>query len=68
MEECGLSSIGLMADIAIPKVLYFQTVLLCGYYCESTGTHGIAMVEAIIGNINHLRKSANLDYSGGFPI
>lgn len=27
--------------------------------CESLGTHVIAMVEAIIGNINHLSKNAN---------
>jgi hypothetical protein len=38
---------------------YVDNILIC----KSAGTRVIAMVEAIIGNINHLSKNAISDYS-----
>jgi len=33
------------------------------YYCGVTGTHVIATVEAIVGNVNHLSEFESLHYS-----
>jgi hypothetical protein len=51
----------IFSNIAVCNL--YPTLIAQHNYCESAGTHVIAMVEAIIGNINHLSKNAILDYS-----
>ena len=44
-------------------LIIWHKIQITPYYCEVTGTHVIAMAEAIIGNVNHLSKSENLHCS-----
>ena len=54
--------------VAMSKVHFSANSLIVDYYYESAGTHIIAMVEAIIGNINGSVAKFSKKLNTPFPL
>jgi hypothetical protein len=50
-------------EVAKSYIIKALIARIKGFYCESAETYIIATVEAIIGNLNHLSKTATYDCS-----